>query len=51
MPIGKTPGGEYLCFDYRGSTHQPRIVLVTVEMSILPIANSFQELLEGLHDD
>ncbi|KFA88467.1 hypothetical protein Q664_41360 [Archangium violaceum Cb vi76] len=50
-PFGKTPGGEYLCFDYRGAAHQPQIVLVTVEMSVLPVANSFQELLEGLHDD
>lgn len=50
-PFGKTPGGEYLCFDYGGSVHQPRIVLVTVEMSVLSVANSFQELLEALHDD
>jgi hypothetical protein len=50
-PFGKTPGGEYLCFDSRGSVNQPRIVLVTVEMSVYPVANSFQELLDGLHDD
>ncbi|EPX56964.1 hypothetical protein D187_006718 [Cystobacter fuscus DSM 2262] len=50
-PFGKTPGGEYLCFDYEGIAHQPRIVLVTVEMSIHPVANSFQELMEGLYDD
>jgi len=50
-PFGKTPGGEYLCFDYKNSTHEPRIVLVTVEMSIYPVATSFQELLAGLHDD
>jgi hypothetical protein len=50
-PFGKTPGGEYLCFDYRDSAHPPRIVLVTVEMTLHPVANSFQALLEGLHDD
>lgn len=51
FPFGKTPGGEYLCFDYGGSSRQPRIVLVTVEMSVHPVASSFQELLAGLHDD
>lgn len=50
-PFGKTPGGEYLCFDYRDSAQPPRIVLVTVEMTLHPVANSFQALLEGLHDD
>lgn len=50
-PFGKTPGGEYLCFDYRDSAHDPRIVLVTVEMSIHAVADSFRALLEGLHDD
>ncbi len=44
------PGGEYLCFDYRGSPEQPGIVLVTVEMDIYPIANSFREFLDGLHE-
>lgn len=50
-PFGKTPGGDYLCFDYRDSVHTPQIVLVTVEMTLHPVANSFQELLEGLYDD
>jgi hypothetical protein len=50
FPFGKTPGGEYLCFDY-GTSRHPRIVLVTVEMAVYPVANSFQELLAGLHDD
>ncbi|WP_414639198.1 SMI1/KNR4 family protein [Archangium sp.] len=49
-PFGDTPGGEYLCFDFRGSLQQPRIVLVTIEATIHPVANSFQDLMEGLHD-
>jgi hypothetical protein len=48
--FGMTPGGEYLCFDYRDAPRQPRIVLVTVEMEIYPVANSFREFLEGLHE-
>lgn len=49
-PFGRTPGGEYLCFDYRHSPDEPGIVLVTVETSLLPIASSFQAFLDGLHD-
>ena len=51
FPFGKTPGGEYLCFDYGNSSRQPRIVLVSVDMAVYPVAGSFQELLAGLHDD
>jgi hypothetical protein len=51
FPFGKTPGGKYLCFDYGNSSRQPRIVLVTVDMAVYPVASSFQELLAGLHDD
>ena len=51
FPFGRTPGGEYLCFDYRDSPDEPRVVLVTVEMSILPVANNLQEFLDGLHDE
>lgn len=49
-PFASTPGGEYLCFDYRGSPSQPKVVYVTVEMFVYPVANSFTELLAGLHD-
>lgn len=49
-PFAETPGGEYLCFDYRGSPDQPKVVLVTVEMFIYPVANSFTEFLANLHD-
>ncbi|EPX60185.1 hypothetical protein D187_002271 [Cystobacter fuscus DSM 2262] len=51
FPFARTPGGEDLCFDYRGSPEQPRIVLVSVEGSVHPVANSFQEFMDGLYDD
>ena len=50
FPFGRTPGGEYLCFDFRNAPDTPKVVLVTAEVSILPVANSLQEFLEGLHD-
>jgi len=50
-PFGSTPGGEDLCFDYRQASNSPRIVLVSVDASIYPVANSFQEFLEGLFDE
>jgi len=49
FPFAKTPGGEHLCFDYRASTNQPKIVLVTVETWIFPVAESFEALLDGLY--
>jgi cell wall assembly regulator SMI1 len=49
-PFGETPGGEHLCFDYRASPDEPSIVLVTVEMDIYPVADSFNAFLAGLHD-
>lgn len=50
-PFGTTPGGEYLCFDYREAPPgQPDVVLVTTEMEIHPVAHSFRELLKGLHE-
>jgi hypothetical protein len=49
-PFGLTSGGEHICFDYRDSPPQPRVVLLTVEMNALPVASSFQEFLEGLHE-
>lgn len=48
-PFAETPGGEYVCFDYRESQLQPRVVLITVEMDIHPIAGSFPEFLTALH--
>lgn len=49
LPFALTPGGEYLCFDYRDSPAQPKVVLVTMEMSIHPIADSFNAFMDGLH--
>jgi hypothetical protein len=49
-PFGQTSGGEHLCFDYRDSPPQPRVVLLTVEMNALPVASSFAEFLEGLYE-
>jgi cell wall assembly regulator SMI1 len=48
-PFAETPGGEYVCFDYRESQRRPRVVLITVEMDIHPIASSFSEFLSALH--
>ncbi|HYO68027.1 MAG TPA: SMI1/KNR4 family protein, partial [Archangium sp.] len=49
-PFASTPGGEYLCFDYRESSEQPKVSLVTVEMNIHPVANSFTDFTASLHD-
>jgi hypothetical protein len=49
-PFGITPSDEPLCFDYREPLAQPRIVLVSVEGSVYPVANSFTEFLSLLHD-
>ena len=50
LPFALTPGSEHLCFDYRDSSVEPRIVLVTAEMYVHPIANSFSEFLAQLHE-
>jgi cell wall assembly regulator SMI1 len=49
-PFANTPGGEYLCFDYRKSSEQPKVTLVTVEMFIYPVADSFTDFMARLHD-
>jgi hypothetical protein len=49
-PFAVTPGGEFLCFDYRASPHQPKVVFVTVEGELHPVADSFTEFLSKLHD-
>lgn len=49
-PFATTPGGEYLCFDYRGTTGEPRIVLMTVEADLLPVAEDFTGFLRSLYD-
>lgn len=50
FPFAETPGGESICFDYRDNPPQPKVVLVTVEMFIYPIADSLTDLLNKLHD-
>jgi hypothetical protein len=50
LPFAMTPGSEHLCFDYRDSSVEPSIVLVTVEMHVHPVADSFSEFLAQLHE-
>jgi hypothetical protein len=50
LPFAKTPGGEFVCFDYRETPHQPRVVHVSVELLITPIAESFSAFLDALQD-
>ncbi|OJT20031.1 hypothetical protein BO221_33085 [Archangium sp. Cb G35] len=50
FPFALTPGGEYLCFDYRNAPEQPRVVLVTAEMSIHPIADNFMSFMNSLYN-
>ncbi|HSP79832.1 MAG TPA: SMI1/KNR4 family protein [Myxococcaceae bacterium] len=49
-PFATTPGGEYLCFDYRDAAGEPRIVFMTVEARLLPVADDFARLLQTLYD-
>jgi len=49
-PFANTPGGEFICFDYRDSPEQPKVVHVSVELSITPVAESFRDFLESLYD-
>jgi hypothetical protein len=49
-PFALTPAGEFVCFDYRGAAHQPRVVLVTVEGTLHSVADSFADFLAMLHD-
>lgn len=50
FPFAETPGGESICFDYRANPAQPKIVLLTVETFIYPIADSLADFLNKLHD-
>jgi hypothetical protein len=49
-PFAMTPGCGHLCFDYRSSAGQPKIVLVTEEMYVYPVADSFAAFMDNLHD-
>ena len=48
-PFATTSGGEHLFFDYRSSPASPKVVHVSVEATLTPVADSFQELLESLY--
>lgn len=50
FPFGRTPSGDYLCFDYRDSPEEPEVVLVSTEMYVYLVARSFRDFLEGLHE-
>ncbi|WNG50419.1 SMI1/KNR4 family protein [Archangium minus] len=49
-PFAMTPGSEHLCFDYRTSRDEPKVVLVSVEMNVHPVAESFNSFIASLHD-
>lgn len=53
-PFAVTGTGDYICFDYRGSPHAPKIVFYfsesASEAALYPLAQSFSDLLARLHD-
>jgi hypothetical protein len=49
-PFATTSGGEHLFFDYRSSPTSPKVVHVSVEATLTPVADSFQALLENLEE-
>jgi hypothetical protein len=53
-PFAITGTGDYICFDYRESSHAPKIVFYFSEESgeaaLHQVAASFSDLLAGLHD-
>jgi hypothetical protein len=53
-PFAVTGTGDYICFDYRGSPHAPKIVFYfsesASEEALHPLAKSFSDLLTKLHD-
>ena len=50
FPFALTSGGEFLCFDYRASPEYPAVVLVSVEMFVQPIADSFGDFMASLYE-
>lgn len=50
FPFALTSGGEFLCFDYRASPEHPAVVLVSVEMLVQPVADSFSDFMASLHE-
>lgn len=53
VPFGKDPFGNLLCFDYRSNKESPQVVFFDHEErgeeAIIPICNTFTELLNGLY--
>jgi hypothetical protein len=53
-PFAVAGTGDYVCFDYRDSPHAPKIVFYFAESAgaeaLSPLAQSFSEFLEKLHD-
>jgi hypothetical protein len=50
FPFALTSGGEFLCFDYRGSPEHPAIVLVSMDMLVHPVAGDFSGFMARLYD-
>jgi hypothetical protein len=57
-PFADTPGGDYLCFDYRTNEENPSIVYWDHELAyedpekgLFFVANTFTELLSKLYND
>ncbi|MDY0943417.1 SMI1/KNR4 family protein [Priestia megaterium] len=57
-PFADTPGGDYLCFDYRTNEENPPIVYWDHELAyedpeegVFFVANTFTELLSKLYND
>jgi len=48
FPFAMSSGREFLCLDRRESPLEPKVVFVTVEGHILPVASSFQDFMDGL---
>jgi SMI1-KNR4 cell-wall len=53
VPFAPDPGGNYLCFDYRESATNPRVVFWAHDVPnapLQPVAANFTELLDKLAD-
>jgi len=50
FPFAMTSGGEFICFDYRATSKQPRLAFITVETFIYPVADSLMSFLHQLHE-
>jgi hypothetical protein len=55
IPIADTPGGDYICLDYRDASINSKIVFANHELSgdeaIYPLAKTFTELLKMLRNE